>query len=95
MPSSPCSYEIDVDEKLQSLKASTSSSSATIGIKCDGLKSLEKSNYIGELVCLPRSHVRQQKAAVEEGLDRSLVMFDLCNAMQESFGELKEITLDM
>jgi hypothetical protein len=46
---------------------------------------------IDELTCFPSS----QRKVVEEELERSLVLLDLCSAMQESFAELKTIVLEM
>ncbi|CAL4971343.1 unnamed protein product [Urochloa decumbens] len=79
VPSSPRSNEIDIEEQLQSLNTTVSSSFSTIGTMCDGLRKL------GEVY----------NCIVEQELERSLVVLDLCNAMQESFRELNEIILDM
>ncbi|KAL6858706.1 hypothetical protein ACP4OV_017708 [Aristida adscensionis] len=96
LPSSPCSNQIDVNEQLRTLKANISSSSATIRTMCDGLRKLgEVYSFIGELACLPSSQITQQRESMEQELESSLVLLDLCNAMQESFGELKESILDM
>jgi len=46
---------------------------------------------IDELTCFPSS----QRKVVEEELERSLVLLDLCSAMQDSFAELKTIVLEM
>jgi hypothetical protein len=47
---------------------------------------------IDELTCLPSS---SQRKVAEDELERSLVLLDLCSAMQESFAELKTIVLEM
>nr|TKW09265.1 hypothetical protein SEVIR_6G082800v2 [Setaria viridis] len=96
VPSIPRSNEIDVDEKLQNMKTMFSSSFVTIETMCDGFGKLgEVYNYIGELACLPSSQVTRQKGVVEQELERSLVLLNLCNTMQESFGDLKRSIMDM
>jgi hypothetical protein len=95
VPSSPYSNRTDVEEQIQILKATVSSPSATIQTVVDGLSKLGSIySCIDELICFPSSQ-RQQRKAVEEELERSLVLLDICNAVEESFAELKTSVQEM
>ncbi|CAL5014042.1 unnamed protein product [Urochloa decumbens] len=93
LPSSLRSDKIDVEEQLQSLKA-TIISSAAIETMVDGIRRLGGVyNSIEEMVCSPSGQLSlcrpQQRKAVEQELEKSLVLLDLCNAIQENISELK------
>ena len=93
VPSSPRSNKANIDEQLLSLKAAISSPSVAIKTMFDGLnKIVSIYSCIDELTFLPNN---QQRKAVEEELERSLVLLDLCNAMQENFAELKVSVQEM
>ncbi|KAG2560232.1 uncharacterized protein LOC120643645 [Panicum virgatum] len=91
LPSFSYSTELNVEQELQTLKAQTSSPSATIGTACDGLRRLgDVYSCIEEMMCLPSNQaLTGQRKMVEEELEKSLVLIDLCNTMQESLAELK------
>ncbi|XP_066326309.1 uncharacterized protein [Miscanthus floridulus] len=92
VPSSPRSSKTDVEEQLQCLKAAVSLPSATIETMVDGLIKLGSIyNCIDALTCLPSS----QRNAVEEELERSLILLDLCSAVQECFVELEATVQEM
>uniref|UniRef100_A0A453HMC5 Uncharacterized protein n=1 Tax=Aegilops tauschii subsp. strangulata TaxID=200361 RepID=A0A453HMC5_AEGTS len=90
LPLIPHSTESKVEVELQGLQTRISSPSATIDTMCGGLRSLgDIYSSIEEIMSLPSNRVPLQRKMVEEELDRSLVLVDLCNAMQESLAELK------
>ncbi|KAF7095652.1 hypothetical protein CFC21_097768 [Triticum aestivum] len=93
-PSSPRSNKPQVEQQLQSLSATISSPLVTIDMACEGLRKLEDIySCIEEMMCTPSNQVSfcktLQRVAVEAELGRSLVVLDLCNAMQETLMDLK------
>jgi hypothetical protein len=94
LPSISHSTESRVEAELQGLQACISSPSTTIDMMCDGLRRLgDIYGCIEEIMSLPSNQVGLslplQRKMVEEELERSLVLVDLCNAMQENLAELK------
>jgi hypothetical protein len=94
LPSISHPTESRVEAELQGLQACISSPSTTIDMMCDGLRRLgDIYGCIEEIMSLPSNQVGLslplQRKMVEEELERSLVLVDLCNAMQENLAELK------
>uniref|UniRef100_A0A453HMG5 Uncharacterized protein n=1 Tax=Aegilops tauschii subsp. strangulata TaxID=200361 RepID=A0A453HMG5_AEGTS len=94
LPSRPHFSEIKAEEELHSLKTHFCRQPASIVTLSDGLRKLAQVyNCVEEIVRLPRNQVDlclpQQKKMVEKELEQSLVLLDICNAMQENFAELK------
>ncbi|KAF7043551.1 hypothetical protein CFC21_052886 [Triticum aestivum] len=100
LPSIPHSTESKVEVELQGLQTRISMPSATIDTMCGGLSRLgDIYSSIEEIMSLPSNQIGLslplQRKMVEEELDRSLVLVDLCNAMQESLAELKMSIQDL
>ncbi|KAM3293416.1 hypothetical protein ACQJBY_036774 [Aegilops geniculata] len=86
--------EIKAEEELHNPKTHFCRQPASIVTLSDGLRKLAHVyNCAEEIVRLPRNQVDlclpQQKKMVEKELEQSLVLLDICNAMQENFAELK------
>ncbi|KAL6657733.1 hypothetical protein ACP70R_005513 [Stipagrostis hirtigluma subsp. patula] len=95
VPSSPRSNECNNEEQLQSLKATVSSPCLAMETVHNGLTMLSGIySRIDEITSFPSSRGQQRKA-VEEELEHSLVLLDLCSAMQQTFAELKESVEEM
>ncbi|KAJ1269574.1 hypothetical protein BS78_07G222400 [Paspalum vaginatum] len=100
LPSSPRSNKTRVDQQLDKLKTIISSPLATIDTLCNGFRMLVSIyNSIEEMMCAPSNHESLcqtlQRKTVEGELGQSPVLLDLCNAMQESFIELKMIVQEL
>ena len=98
LPSKRLSNEVEVEAELQSLEASISSPSATIESTCDGLRRLgDVYSHIEEIIHFPSNQVCsiQQRKELDAEMESSLELMDLCNAMQESFADLKTTIQDL
>ncbi|KAJ1289141.1 hypothetical protein BS78_02G142200 [Paspalum vaginatum] len=85
-PSKPkhalCSNKAGVEQQLERWKPTISSPLATIDILCNGFRTLVSIyDSIEEMMCTPTN--------------RSLILLDLCNAMQERIIELKMIIQEL
>ncbi|XP_044980702.1 uncharacterized protein LOC123448010 [Hordeum vulgare subsp. vulgare] len=94
------SHSSGVEVELQSLKSCISSPSATIGTMCSGYARLgDIYKCIEEIMGFPSNQVGlsspQNKKMVEEELERSLMLIDLCNSMQENIAGLKMSTQEL
>ncbi|XP_062196819.1 uncharacterized protein LOC133899772 [Phragmites australis] len=80
--------EIKIEEALHSISSVISSPSATIEMVCGGLRRLgDVYSCINEIICLQSNQVHGKR--LEEEMERSLEVLDLCNTMQESLADSK------
>ncbi|KAL6661963.1 hypothetical protein ACP70R_001347 [Stipagrostis hirtigluma subsp. patula] len=92
LPSRLHSSEAGVQQELQILEAIISSPSTTIITMCDSLRRLgDIYGDVEEMIHLPSNQVcsSQQRKVLDEEMESSLELLDLCNTMQEIFVELK------
>ncbi|KAL5220532.1 hypothetical protein ABZP36_025245 [Zizania latifolia] len=84
----PHPNDLKIAEELQNICSVISSPSATITMVSDGLRRLGGIyNCINEIISLHSNQVHGKR--LEEEMERSLELLDLCSAMQESFADLK------
>ncbi|RLM61251.1 uncharacterized protein C2845_PM14G21330 [Panicum miliaceum] len=98
LPSSIRSDKINIEEQLQSLKATISS--ATIETIANGITRLGGVyTTIEEMMCSPSGQLSlcqpKLRKSVEQELEKSLILLDLCNAIQENMSELKTSIQEM
>ncbi|RCV32231.1 hypothetical protein SETIT_6G241700v2 [Setaria italica] len=87
-PSMAHPNKIEIQEDLHSISSLISTPSATIEVVCDGLRRLgDVYSCINEAICLHSNQVHGKR--LEEEMERSLQVLDLCNTVQESFTDLK------
>ncbi|XP_020079983.1 uncharacterized protein LOC109703679 [Ananas comosus] len=100
LPTRPHSLVLKVEEELQKLRDCVASPSLTAEMICsafEGIRNLY--DCIEELCCLPSirnglSHP-QQKKLVEEELDRSVKLLDLCDKMRDNLDAMKTNVQDL
>ncbi|XP_066353604.1 uncharacterized protein [Miscanthus floridulus] len=98
LPSKRLSNEAEVEAELQSLEAAVSSPSKTSAAMRDGLRRLgDVYSHIEEIIHFPSNQACtiQQRKELDEEMESSLELIDLCNAMQENFAELKATVQDL
>ncbi|XP_072973867.1 uncharacterized protein [Typha angustifolia] len=94
LPTRPNSLLLKVEEQLQKLRVCAASTSLTPHMMCDALKGIrDLYECIEVLFCLPSiqnglSHP-QQKKCVEEELEGSIRLLDLCGKMRDNLGATK------
>ncbi|XP_072965116.1 uncharacterized protein [Typha angustifolia] len=94
LPTRPNTLVLKVEEELQKLKAYAASSGLTAQTMSDALKGIRYLHEcIEELFCLPSNQNGlsnpQQKKWVEEELEGSVRLLDLCRTVQDNLGAMK------
>ncbi|XP_048568714.1 uncharacterized protein LOC125549315 [Triticum urartu] len=97
LPSRPHVSETEVELELESLEASISSSNS-ISTMCDGLRRLANIyDGLEEIIGLPSNQVcsSQERNILDEEMEGSLELLDLCSTMQDIFVEMKAIVQEL
>ncbi|XP_073012424.1 uncharacterized protein [Typha latifolia] len=100
LPTRPNSLVLKVEEELQKLRACVASPSLTAHMLFDGLKGLgDLYECIKELLCLSSnqnglSHSNQKKL-VEEEMEESIRLLDICDAMRDNLSAMKNNVQDL
>ncbi|XP_072972334.1 uncharacterized protein [Typha angustifolia] len=94
LPTRPSSLVLKVEEELQKLRACVASPSATAHTVFDRLKGLgDLYECIKELLCLSSNQNglfhSNQKKLVEEEMEESIRLLDICDAMRDNFSAMK------
>ncbi|OAY71285.1 hypothetical protein ACMD2_25172 [Ananas comosus] len=94
LPTRPHSLVLKVDKELQKLRDCVASPSSTAEMICNAFEGIRNLNEcIEELVCLPSNRNgllhTQQKKLVEEELERSVEVLDLCGKMRNNLATRK------
>ncbi|OMO72176.1 hypothetical protein COLO4_27791 [Corchorus olitorius] len=98
LPSRQHPITSQIDENLNRLRSSQSAStSSSIGQQLNGLQDLHE--YVDMLLQLPLAQQalaqEQQRKCVEELLDGSLVLLDVCNIAKDALFQIKECTQEL
>ncbi|XP_073012211.1 uncharacterized protein [Typha latifolia] len=91
LPTRPNSFVLKVEEELQKLRACVASSSSTAQMVFDGLNSLgDVYEYIKQLLCnqCGLSHSNQKKW-VDEEMEESIKLLDICGAVRDCLSGMK------
>ncbi|OMO72190.1 hypothetical protein COLO4_27788 [Corchorus olitorius] len=94
LPSRQHPFTSQIEENLNRLRSSQSAStSSSIGQQLNGLQDLHE--YVDMLLQLPLAQQALAQECVEELLDGSLVLLDVCNIAKDALFQTKECTQEL